>query len=267
MNDRCVGSYYIQLNWRILSAQFYTRNIGSRMTEPCSPKTPPTFWDKEKDYSTWRNEIDFWRRITSITKKQQAPTIALRLTVRAKQIALSIPADELHDDNGIDKLFEKLDMSFKRDEVDCANETYKNFEICVRREGICITAYILEFERLYEKAKTHKMELPDAILAHKLLENAALDTRERQMALTASQELKYESMKSAMRQIFGECERQVVGTNVSAIKEELVYSTSARQKPGFYQKNADQRDTPYSKGPKQQRRNPLGKDGRITRCS
>ena len=63
----------------------------------------------------------------------------------------------------------------------------------------------MEFERLYEKAKSHKMELPDAILAYKLLENAALDTRERQMALTASQELKYESMKSAMGRKFGDC--------------------------------------------------------------
>ena len=136
--------------------------------------------------------------------------------------------------------------------MDCAYEAYKNFEICVRREGMSITAYILEFKRLYEKAKTHKMELPDAILAYKLLENAALDTRERQMALTASQELKYESIKSAMRRIFGDCERQVVGTNSSEIKEEPVYLTSARQKPkGFYQKNADQRGRPYSKGPKQ----------------
>ena len=75
-------------------------------------------------------------------------------------------------------------------------------------------------------------------------------------------------MKSAMRRIFGDCERQVVGTNSSEIKEEPVYLTSARQKPkGFYQKNADQRGRPYSKGPKQQGRNPLGKDGRITRCS
>ena len=123
MNDRCVGSYYNQMNWRILSTQFSTKNIGSRMTEPCSPKTPPTFGDTEKkDYSTWRNEIDIWRRITSITKKQQAPTIALRLTGRARQIALSIPADELHDDNGIDKLFEKLDKSFERDEMDCVYE-------------------------------------------------------------------------------------------------------------------------------------------------
>ena len=57
--------------------------------------------------------------------------------------------------------------------MDCADEAYKNFEICVRREGVSIAAYILEFERLFEKAKTHKMELPDAILAYKLLENAA----------------------------------------------------------------------------------------------
>ena len=104
---------------------------------------------------------------------EEAPTIALRLTGRARQIALSIPADELHDDIGIDKLFEKLDKSFRRDEVDCAYEAYKNFEICVRREGISITAYLLEFERLHEKAKTHKVELPDAILVYKLLENAA----------------------------------------------------------------------------------------------
>ena len=75
-------------------------------------------------------------------------------------------------------------------------------------------------------------------------------------------------MKSAMRRIFGDCERQVVGKNSSEIKEEPVYLTAASQKPkGFYRKNADQRDRPHSKVPKQQGRNSLGKDGRITRCS
>ncbi len=49
------------------------------------------------------------------------------------------------------------------------------------------------------------MTLPDAVLAFKLtlLDTACLDEKNRQLALTACAELKFSSMKSALKRIFG----------------------------------------------------------------
>lgn len=46
---------------------------------------------------------------------------------------------------------------------------YEKFEKFKRPETMSITDYIVEFERLYYKIKTHKMVLPDDVLAYRVL--------------------------------------------------------------------------------------------------
>ena len=46
---------------------------------------------------------------------------------------------------------------------------YEKFEKFRRPETMSITDYIVEFERLYYKIKTHKMVLPDNVLAYRVL--------------------------------------------------------------------------------------------------
>lgn len=46
---------------------------------------------------------------------------------------------------------------------------YEKFEKFRRPETMSITDYIVEFERLYYKIKTHKMVLPDDVLAYRVL--------------------------------------------------------------------------------------------------
>ena len=61
-----------------------------------------------------------------------------------------------------------------------------------------------EVDKRYQKTGKPKMTLPDAVLAFKLLDNANLGNHERQLALTASTDLSYDKMKSAMKRIFGQ---------------------------------------------------------------
>lgn len=51
--------------------------------------------------------------------------------------------------------------------------------------------------------RKYKMELPDAVLAFKLLDTVCLDTKGRQLALTACTDLTFASMKSVLKRIFG----------------------------------------------------------------
>ena len=236
------------------------------MAESSTTKTPPSFGDSEwKDYTSWKKEIELWKRVTKTEKKSQAALIALSLTGKARQIAIDMDIAVLEQENGVEKLIEMLDESFKRDEVDCAYEAYRKFETFTRTPDVTVAIYVLEFERLYERAKSHKMTLPDSILGYKLLENACLETRERQMALTACEKLDFEKMQSAMRRIFGD--GGTAQNSSTVLKEEPSYVASAKYRPkNYYQRSSESSRKPYYR-PQKQGRNPLGRDGRITRCS
>ena len=64
-----------------------------------------------------------------------------------------------------------------------------------------INDYILEFEHLNDKMLQFNLKLPDNILCFKLLKSASLQNNEEQMALTLASDLKYESMKLALKRI------------------------------------------------------------------
>lgn len=100
------------------------------------------------------------------------------------------------------------------------------------------------------------MTLTEAVLAFKLLDDASLSSRDRQLALTASSDVKYTSMKSALQRIFGERtsgHTEVLTSNVPSItiKQEPVYYT--QQKKG---------DMPKERGT-----NPLNRFGKRTKCA
>lgn len=62
--------------------------------------------------------------------------------------------------------------------------------------------------------RKYKMELPDAVLAFKLLDTACLDVKDRQLALTACADLTFASLKSALKRIFtGNAFASKVGIN------------------------------------------------------
>ena len=62
--------------------------------------------------------------------------------------------------------------------------------------------YIINFEQRYNKCKKYEMTLPDTVLAFKLLDNAGLSQSDRQLALTACSDLKFDTMKAALNRIF-----------------------------------------------------------------
>jgi len=101
-------------------------------------------------------------------------------------------------------LIQTLDKLFLQENIDSAYDAYKNFDGFRKPSDMNINDYIVEFYQRYQKSVKHKMTLPDAVLAFKLLDNANLGNHERQLALTASTDLSYDKMKSAMKRIFGQ---------------------------------------------------------------
>ena len=141
--------------------------------------------------------------MTDVDKKKQALAVTLSLHGQARAKAVEIDVEKLSDKDGMQILFGELDKIFLRDSVDLAYENYTKFDKYHREEGQDMSSFIIEFERRYDLCKKSDMSLPDAVLSFKLLDSAGLSETDRQLALTAAKDLKFVSMKSALKRIFG----------------------------------------------------------------
>jgi transposase InsO family protein len=226
-----------------------------------SYKNPPIL--DISDYETWRNEIEMWILMTEVKAEKQALAVALSLKGQARATALEIEAKKLNENTGMKVLLDALDAVYKKDEIDLAYTVYSNFENFRRSEGQSMVEYIVVFERLYQLCKRHKMELPDTILSFKLLDNAGLTGKDRQLALTAASNLEWASMKSALKRIFGESK---TGCNAEsgigiAIKQESVLFTSG--KANYYSRFNNVK----TRNETQKGTNPINKYGKRSRCA
>lgn len=60
------------------------------------------------------------------------------------------------------------------------------------------------FEHRYNRINQFKMELPDAVLAFKLLDTAGLNVKDKELALIACPSLMFDNMKAALKRISGD---------------------------------------------------------------
>ena len=69
----------------------------------------------------------------------------------------------------MDAILEQLDKLYLKDRHQTAYLAYEASEKFQRPVVMSMTDFINEFERMYHKLKQHKMELPDSVLAYRLL--------------------------------------------------------------------------------------------------
>ena len=227
---------------------------------------------------SWKTEIQVWDSVTDLPKAKRGGAVALSLTGPKRQIALGIPLNELSAEDGLQKLLTTFENAFGQEASYELFNDYEKFEK-IRRTSESINDYITDFEQVLGKLKKHKIDLPEPVLACKLLYCAGLDERDKKLALSATNELKFETMKGSLRRIFSSV-FSVDGQkpdNAPVVKEEPVFATEesalwssgrgrwsargnfrGRTRPnrGYQQSNNRTRGT-----------NPVGKDGRISTCA
>ena len=222
-------------------------------------KVPPPF-DEKTSYESWKNEIAIWRLVTELDEKKQALAVTLSLKGRAKASALEIAAGDLNSDTGMTTLMTKLDSLFLKEEKDRQYEAYTEFDRIARGSATSMVDYIIEFEHRYNKLCKFKMELPDAVLAFKLLDTAGLNVKDKQLALTACPSVSFVDVKSALKIIFGDNVTPQDGSSSLRMSEDAAY----------YTRYTGRREGRSNLQPLQtvfQGTNPLDKHGRRTRCA
>ena len=75
---------------------------------------PPPALLKDK-YSTWKKEMKIWELVTSLDKIKRALMVFLSLEEKAREAVLELDTAVLNSEDGMKKLYEKLDSLFLED--------------------------------------------------------------------------------------------------------------------------------------------------------
>ena len=183
-------------------------------------KAPPPM-RKDLPYKEWLHELKIWKSFITLDKKKLGPAVFLSLAGEARDAAREISEEDLCKENGLDVLITKLDSLFLKDENNSAFEAYEAFENYQRPQDMDMTTYINTFERLYQKAKNYKLELPDGVRAYRLLKSANVTAEKEQLARATLPSLTYDNMKAQLKKIFNDC-----STSFAAVKVEPTYKAS-----------------------------------------
>ena len=164
---------------------------------------PP--FSEEIDFDHWLHEMEMWKLVTDLAKSKQGPVLYLSLSSKIKLSCASLTTEVLSKDDGIDKLTEKLRELYGVSEDQATFNSYEQFETFQRPSSMSITDFINQFEQLNQKLISHKIQLPDAVLAYQLLKNANLPKEKRDLARATISELTFKAMKKQIKAIYDLC--------------------------------------------------------------
>ena len=196
-----------------------------------SYKNPPSL-EKDKDYQQFKNEVKMWELVTDLDKKKRGLALALSLQDKPREVALQMDPAKLNADDGVQVLIAELDKVFEKDKLNQVYSAYQGFDKFKRDGSLNMSDYIVEFEQRYNKAKKYEMTLSDNMLALKLLDNAGLQQSDRQLALTACSDVKFDTMKAALNRIFGTQLPLLDSASAVVIKEESAFLTERHWEKG-----------------------------------
>ena len=201
---------------------------------------PPIFQDGA-DFYEWEREIEIWSMVTDIPVDKQAAAIYLSLEGKARECCKSIKVDELKGSNGKEKLMNKLQELYAVDNEQRIYQAYEEFENYARPTTSTMTDFLNEWERRYNQLKARDIELPDAVLAYRLLKSANLSSEKQALVRATVSKLTLENMKKQIKAIFDSSAISDLSEQASAIKLEqnAMYTQSMENdcEEVFYNRN------------------------------
>lgn len=193
-------------------------------------KNPPVLHDLEH-YEQWKEDILMWTELTDIDKKKQALAIHLTLTGQAKEVANQVLTEDKKKENGVKILLDKLDEAFMKEPERRKFMAYQSFEECVRKDNMSICEFMREFDMKYYKMKEKGMELPDEVLAFRLVKNCELSDVQREQVMASTKPLSFKEVRATLKRMFESSSGNTSneGQDVK-VKVEPVYMSSATSK-------------------------------------
>ena len=134
-------------------------------------------------YNTWKKEMQVWELATILENHRWAPVVLLSLVGKAREAVLELDIATLNADDGMEKLYQKLDTLFLGDTSQSAFMAYKSFEKYQRQNDTSIEDFLINFDRHMAKLKEHNISLPGPVLAYRALKSANLSSQDKRLII------------------------------------------------------------------------------------
>ena len=133
-------------------SSLYSTMVAELKNAMDSKYFPPPALLKDK-YSSWRKEMKIWELLTSLDKSKRALMVFLSLEGIAREAVLELDSVVLNSEDGMKKLYEKLDTLFLEHVNQSAFWAYETFENFQRPPGTSLEDFLIEFGRPVAKLK------------------------------------------------------------------------------------------------------------------
>ena len=207
----------------------------------------PVFSGKHEDFDTWKLQVEDWADLTGST----VPGIEIRFSLRGKalEVTKDISREELKSGNGKNIIMEALSKVFGRDKLMDKYFKVKSYLNLKRREEESIYDFIHRYEMTTNECNKVTGNDTGEIKAFHILECANITEKEKQLVLSAcgTENLQYNKMVTALTRI-------IPSKNTVDKKEEWMEGRTIH----YENKNYNY--------PRFRKKNPIGKDGKISRC-
>ena len=172
-------------------------------------KCPPVF-EENIDYDTWKKDIELWEAFTDLPANKFGIAVHLSLKGRARSAS-----SELQDPNW--KVF----------------NTYLALENYGRPVECTVDEYLSEFDNRHFKLEEVNVNLPDAVVACRLLKSCNLSDVHFQLALSTTSTMTFKNMRKTLKRLFTENIHLLTGGQDVSVKVESAdalygYSSSGR---------------------------------------
>ena len=189
-------------------------------------KAPPKL-ESSKNYEDWKKKVNIWNRISTLDAKSKSSQVFMSLTGEAEDAVLELEENEIYADDGLQKILERLDRLYKKDETLQKVHHLEAFESYKKTDEMTILQHIVKFDQLYNKISKYGSTLSDDILAFKLMKSANLLPADEKLA-KACTEMSYDAMKTQLKKIFtdnSETQKTPFGVKSEGIKVENIHYT------------------------------------------
>ena len=171
--------------------------------------------------------------------------IYLSLEGQARRLCSTIKIEELNAEDGVNKVISKLKEFYEKDAEQLAFDAYEKFEMFQRPVDMMIADYCNEFDIRYNVIKEKKMELPQGVLAYRLLKSANLSKEKQALVRATVNNLTYNDMKKQIRAVHDKkvSIKSSLDVNNDKVKESYAAYEEDEQEEVFYNNRCSQSQT------------------------
>ena len=219
----------------------------------------PAFNGKSGEYEEWRVKVEDWMLITEDVMKYPGIAIRMGLQGKAMDVAMGMERSVLRTKEGAEKLIEKLDSIYRKDNVLETYSKVRSYLKVERNSKEKIADYLHRYDKLADECKRAtggEGMLDGEVKGCHLLEQANVTEQQKQMILAACgrDKLEYNIIKKVMKRIFESLDREET-------KEEDWWEEKGTKEKERYNNNEKKWQGWKTK------KNPMGIGGKISRCA